>query len=331
MLCREVLGLSEAPVVICDRIAVALLGSDPRIRRIRTVAGAWCRRRKDPRCWRSAPSRWWTWRRRACARSGSDRITEIAVVVVYGGRREVVFESLVNPGRPIPPAIRAITNISDEMVRSAPRFDEVWRPGGRGPGGAGLRRPQRALRLELRQRRGASGAGPDAGRAEAVYRAAGASAGEGHHLLRARQLSPTASGSRNGARHRAAGDALVTAELLERLLALARDEGARTLQDLAAIESRRAPRRRRRRRSAMPTEPARRLPPEDCRDALAKRSRSAGSAAIRWKAASSASTAARCSAWCRSRSGQTRIRPTTATGSCWPCAACWWSTPTAWC
>ena len=35
---------------------------------------------------------------------GSDRITEIAVVVVHGGRREVVFESLVNPGRPIPPA-----------------------------------------------------------------------------------------------------------------------------------------------------------------------------------------------------------------------------------
>jgi DNA polymerase III epsilon subunit-like protein len=61
-------------------------------------------------------------------------------------------------------------------------------------------------------------------------------------------------GFQNGARHRAAGDALVTAELLYRLLALAREEGARTLQDLASIESRRA-RRRRRRRSAMPTEP----------------------------------------------------------------------------
>jgi DNA polymerase III epsilon subunit-like protein len=62
-------------------------------------------------------------------------------------------------------------------------------------------------------------------------------------------------GFSNGSRHRAAGDALVTAELLERLLALAREEGARTLQDLAAIESRRAPRRPRRRRLAMPTEP----------------------------------------------------------------------------
>ena len=34
MLCRDVLGLSEAPTLICDRIAVALLGSEPRIRRI---------------------------------------------------------------------------------------------------------------------------------------------------------------------------------------------------------------------------------------------------------------------------------------------------------
>ena len=61
-------------------------------------------------------------------------------------------------------------------------------------------------------------------------------------------------GFNNRARHRAGGDALVTAELLARLLALAREEGARPLQDLSAIESRRA-RRRRRKRSAMPTEP----------------------------------------------------------------------------
>ena len=45
--------------------------------------------------------------------AGSDRITEIAVVVVHGGRREVVVDSLINPGRTIPPAVRAITNITD--------------------------------------------------------------------------------------------------------------------------------------------------------------------------------------------------------------------------
>ncbi|HXI21559.1 MAG TPA: 3'-5' exonuclease, partial [Gemmatimonadales bacterium] len=42
-------------------------------------------------------------------------------------------------------------------------------------------------------------------------------------------------GLENPARHRAAGDALATAELLERLLVLARDEGARTLADLEAM------------------------------------------------------------------------------------------------
>ena len=125
MLCREVLGLNEAPVVICDRIAVALLGSDPRIRRI-----------PDGR-WGLVPEVQGSPLLEECAFAvvdvettgmramGADRITEIAVVVVCGGRREVVFESLVNPGRPIPPAIRAITNISDEMVRAAPTFAEV--------------------------------------------------------------------------------------------------------------------------------------------------------------------------------------------------------------
>jgi DNA polymerase III epsilon subunit-like protein len=58
----------------------------------------------------------------------------------------------------------------------------------------------------------------------------------------------------NPARHRAAGDALVTADLLARLLWLAREEGAHTLQDLSAIALR--PRRRiPRKRLAMPTEP----------------------------------------------------------------------------
>ena len=126
MLCREVLGLSEAPVVVCDRIAIALLGSPTR-------ASA---RSPDGR-WGLVPEAQGSPLLDECAFAvvdvettgmralGSDRITEIAVVVVSGGRREVVFESLVNPGRPIPPAIRAITNITDEMVRYAPTFAEV--------------------------------------------------------------------------------------------------------------------------------------------------------------------------------------------------------------
>ncbi len=42
-------------------------------------------------------------------------------------------------------------------------------------------------------------------------------------------------GLENPARHRAAGDAMATAELLERLILLARERGARTLADLEAM------------------------------------------------------------------------------------------------
>jgi DNA polymerase-3 subunit epsilon len=58
----------------------------------------------------------------------------------------------------------------------------------------------------------------------------------------------------NPARHRAGGDALVTARLLSRLLGFAREAGALTLADLAALEARRG-RAARRKRSALPSEP----------------------------------------------------------------------------
>lgn len=51
-----------------------------------------------------------------------DRITEVGAVKVRGG--EVVGElaSLVHPGRAIPAGITAVTGITDEMVRGAPRI-----------------------------------------------------------------------------------------------------------------------------------------------------------------------------------------------------------------
>lgn len=54
-----------------------------------------------------------------------DRITEVAVVVVRG--REVVrrFDTLVNPERSIPPMITALTHITWEMVKDAPRFGDI--------------------------------------------------------------------------------------------------------------------------------------------------------------------------------------------------------------
>lgn len=57
--------------------------------------------------------------------SAGHRVTEIAVVVVEQGRITRVFERLVNPERAIPLFITRLTGISDAMVRDAPRFGDV--------------------------------------------------------------------------------------------------------------------------------------------------------------------------------------------------------------
>ncbi|HKV50024.1 MAG TPA: 3'-5' exonuclease [Gemmatimonadaceae bacterium] len=54
-----------------------------------------------------------------------DRITEIAAVVVRDGTVCERFETLVNPERPIPRMITALTHIDAAMVRDAPVFADV--------------------------------------------------------------------------------------------------------------------------------------------------------------------------------------------------------------
>lgn len=56
-----------------------------------------------------------------------DRITEVAIFVHDGTRVVEEFQSLVNPGVPIPPFITRLTGISNEMVREAPPFHQVAR------------------------------------------------------------------------------------------------------------------------------------------------------------------------------------------------------------
>ena len=53
------------------------------------------------------------------------RITEIAVFKHDGAKVVDSFVSLVNPGIPIPPFIVNLTGITDEMVSSAPTFEEI--------------------------------------------------------------------------------------------------------------------------------------------------------------------------------------------------------------
>ena len=53
------------------------------------------------------------------------RVTEIAAVAVEGGEVRGVYETLVNPGRPIPPEIVRLTGITWEMVRDQRPFHDV--------------------------------------------------------------------------------------------------------------------------------------------------------------------------------------------------------------
>ncbi len=56
---------------------------------------------------------------------GGDHITEIGAVKIRGGEVLGEFATLVDPGVPIPPQIVTLTGITTEMVRSAPRIEQV--------------------------------------------------------------------------------------------------------------------------------------------------------------------------------------------------------------
>ena len=56
----------------------------------------------------------------------NDSITEIGAVKVRGGEIIGEFQTLVNPGFPIPPFITVLTGITDAMVLSAPPTGEAF-------------------------------------------------------------------------------------------------------------------------------------------------------------------------------------------------------------
>lgn len=252
-LCDQILGLAGAPAAVAERLAVALLGPDPRVRQL--ADGRWslvAEARGSPlleECAFAVVDVETT----GSSAGGGDRVTEVAVVVVQGVRCEVVFESLVNPGRPIPMPASMVTGITDAMVCHAPEFDQladavVAALAGRVFVGHNARFDWGFLGSELRRARDLSLGGP---RLCTVRLARRLLPG-----LRSCGLDSVTRwfGFENPARHRAGGDAWVTALLLGRLITLAREAGARTLADLSGIEARRA-RKAKRKRSALPTEP----------------------------------------------------------------------------
>jgi DNA polymerase-3 subunit epsilon len=57
--------------------------------------------------------------------AAANGITEIAIHLFDGTTVTEVYETLVNPGQPIPPFIQRMTGITDQMVATAPPFKEI--------------------------------------------------------------------------------------------------------------------------------------------------------------------------------------------------------------
>lgn len=182
---------------------------------------------------------------------GGDRITEFCAVTIRNGDIADVFESLVNPQRPIPAPVTRVTRISWDMVRHAPTIRDLA--------------PRIAEALCGHLFVGHNAAFDWRFVSTELSRYAGHTlTGERLCTLKlARAVVPNVRrrsldalsyyyGIENHARHRAGGDALATARVLLRLLDAARDRGCETLEDLRLITRRPPGRRRNRKRRGLP-------------------------------------------------------------------------------
>jgi DNA polymerase III subunit epsilon len=160
-----------------------------------------------------------------------------------------VFDSLINPERPIPAYITSLTNITHDMVKDAPVFADVASQlatvlEGNVFVAHNAAFDWRFISLEMQRATGRPLAGTRLCTVRMARRLVPA--------LRRRSLDAVTAfyGISITARHRAGGDAIATAEVLTRLLSVARDLGIMTFDDLRSFL--RAPRRVRTRALAMP-------------------------------------------------------------------------------
>lgn len=240
-LVAHVCQLPAAPGKVAEHMALALFAGDRRF--VREPDGRWRLRDANERDTIAAPQsqqealdalRYCVVDVETTGTSPDrgDRITEIAVVRVSGGAATTVFDSLVNPERPIPPYITALTQISWEMVKDAPRFADIC---------------DQLLGVLEGNVFVAHNAAFDWRFVSAEIARATGRRLEGRRLCTvrlARRLLPQLRrrsldavtwhyGIDIGARHRAGGDAFATAHVLLRLLADARSRGC---TDWGALE-----------------------------------------------------------------------------------------------
>ncbi len=179
-----------------------------------------------------------------------DRITEIAIVPVLGGKIGAPWQTLVHPGRAIPPFISALTGITNEMVADAPRFHEIAddvcaRLGGHIFTAHNAAFDRRFVSSELARTCRTTLEGTSLCTVRLSRRLL--------PMLSRRSLDFVCEhfGIRISDRHRAGGDALATAHVLVRLFDVAEASGVTTWPQLQRHLC--GPTRRTARRSALPT------------------------------------------------------------------------------
>jgi DNA polymerase-3 subunit epsilon/CBS domain-containing protein len=163
------------------------------------------------------------------------RLVQLSAVRIAGGRvlAEQTFDALVNPGVPIPPAATAVHGISDEMVAAAPSFAEVRPAFERFRGDAVLIGQSigfdLAVLLRETRRAGQRWQPPRFLDTKLLAAALDPDAGE-----RGLDALAAAHGVLIADRHRALGDALVTAEVFVCLLPCLAAAGVHTIADAEA-------------------------------------------------------------------------------------------------
>ena len=225
---RDVLGIARANRHTADRIATALLGSDPRF--ARTTDGRWtlvapvAASPALDACRFAVVDVETTGTR---ARRG-DRIIEIAVV---SAESQVLFHTLVNPGIPIPPFVGSLTGITGAMVQQAPLFNAVVDELLHALRGCvfvahNARFDWAFVSAEVERARGLLLQGPRVCTMRLARRLL--------PDLPRRNLDTVSYhfGITIEGRHRAVGDAVAAAKCLQRLVGLAQERGAVTLADL---------------------------------------------------------------------------------------------------
>jgi DNA polymerase III subunit epsilon len=250
------LGVTGAPASIAEHLVATLLGGDPRF--VRNADGTWRRVTTTTTTTPTDSPRLseMTFAVVDVETTGGrphagHRVTEFAAAVVRGGVVAEVYETLVNPERSIPPFVSALTHITWDMVRDKPTFAEVRGDVARVLEGHvfvahNVAFDWKFVSAELTR----TGGAPLAGRRLCTVK------------LARRLLPHLASRSLDGvayhygvsiaARHRAAGDAVATAECLVRMMGDAADRGCERWADLEVLLNTRPPAKRR--RTAMPTQ-----------------------------------------------------------------------------